>query len=74
MSVPMLALKGLRKTFSPGTRARPFRKVSSMRNARPCTVAPRLRTRSTVAFAVPPVASTSSTMKHVVRCVGDSPP
>src|SRR5205807_5653854 len=42
--------------------SRPCRKASSMTKPRPRTVAPRRSTRWTVADAVPPVASTSSTI------------
>ena len=54
---------------SPSLR-RPFRNSSSTRNASDCTSPPSLRTRAVVAAAVPPVASTSSTMS--TRCPGST--
>src|SRR5262249_24634447 len=48
------------KTSYPSNRSRPFRNSSSMMNGRPTTSPPSCSTSSTVALAVPPVASTSS--------------
>src|SRR5262249_8903777 len=49
-----------KKSRSPSL-SRPFKKVSSMMQAIPTTLAPRRSTSLAVALAVPPVASTSST-------------
>src|SRR5580765_2943843 len=56
------------ETCSPASFARPFSATSSIRNARPWTWPPTPRTRSSVARAVPPVASRSSTIS--TRCPG----
>src|SRR3989442_1768574 len=47
---------------SPCSRTRPFKKSSSIRNVKPTTAAPRVRTSRAAAVAVPPVANTSSTI------------
>src|SRR6059036_3995216 len=48
---------------SPSSRARPFKKSSSIRKVNPTTSAPWARTSLAAAAAVPPVASTSSTTR-----------